>query len=229
MDDSPGPRPEQHRVSPSRRRIVARASVFGVFVAVAVAVGIFVELPDVETVRDAVQSAGLLGALAFAVVYGAITLTPAPKAVLSIGAGVLFGFWAAIPVVIVGAMLGAGTAFVLGRMLGREAVEAYVGTRIERVDALLTERGLIAVIAVRLVPIIPFTAINYASGLTGLRRRDYLIGTAIGMMPGIVAYVAIGAYGVTLDAPFFIALGALGVLSLGGIVGAWWLRHREKS
>lgn len=203
------------------------AIVFVVFVAVAVAVGFAIDVPSVDELRARVDDAGLLGAVLFALAYGAITLTPAPKAVLSIAAGALFGFWQAIPLVLLGAMLGATVAFVLGRALGRDAVEKYVGTRIDRVDALLTERGLPAVIAVRLIPVIPFTAINYASGLTGLRTRDYLLGTAIGMLPGIAAYVAIGAYGVELDGRLWIAVGALGGLSLAGIVGAWWMKKRE--
>lgn len=227
MDKSGEGQPDESRVSLSRRGVVVRAVIFGVFVAVAVVVGLLVDLPEVDEVRESIDDAGLVGALLFAVVYGAITLTPAPKAVLSIAAGTLFGFWQAIPLVILGAMLGATTAFVLGRALGRDAVEKYVGARIDRVDALLSERGLPAVIAVRLVPVIPFTVINYASGLTGLRRRDYLIGTAIGMLPGIAAYVAIGAYGFELDGRLWIALGALGVLSLAGIVGAWWMKKRE--
>lgn len=227
MDQSGEGQPDESRVSLSRRGVVVRAVIFGVFVAVAVVVGLLVDLPEVDEVRESIDEAGLGGALLFAVVYGAITLTPAPKAVLSIAAGTLFGFWQALPLVILGAMLGATTAFVLGRALGRDAVEKYVGARIDRVDALLSERGLPAVIAVRLVPVIPFTVINYASGLTGLRRRDYLIGTAIGMLPGIAAYVAIGAYGFELDGRLWIALGALGVLSLAGIVGAWWMKKRE--
>lgn len=227
MDENGAGHPDADRVSLSRRGVVVRAIIFGLFVAVAVVVGLLVDLPEVEEVRESIDEAGLLGALLFALVYGAITLTPAPKAVLSIAAGTLFGFWQAIPLVILGAMLGATTAFVLGRALGRDAVEKYVGARIDRVDALLSERGIPAVIAVRLVPVIPFTVINYASGLTGLRRRDYLIGTAIGMLPGIAAYVAIGAYGFELDGRLWIALGALGLLSLAGIVGAWWMKKRE--
>jgi uncharacterized membrane protein YdjX (TVP38/TMEM64 family) len=69
-------------------------------------------------------------------------------------------------------------------------------------------------------------AINYASGLTGLRRRDYLLGTAIGMLPGVAAYVAIGAFGFELNWPFWLALGALGVLTIGAGVFAWrWKKH----
>lgn len=49
----------------------------------------------------------------------------------------------------------------------------------------------------RLVPIVPFTAINYTAGLTGVRLRDYTLGTAVGIIPGTVANVALGTCGST--------------------------------
>ncbi len=47
----------------------------------------------------------------------------------------------------------------------------------------------------RLVPVLPFTAINYAAGLTSVRTRDYTIGTAVGIVPGTVSIVALGTFG----------------------------------
>lgn len=227
MKTSPARRSGSLPGSASRTNLIVRASIFVVFVAVAVVVGFWVELPDLEEVRDLVDDLGAAGVIAFILAYGLITLTPAPKAVLSIAAGALFGFVAAVPIVIAGAMIGATAAYFLGQALGRGAVEHFVGTRVAAVDELLSRRGLVAVIGVRMIPIIPFTAINYASGLTALRRRDYLLGTAIGMLPGIAAYVAIGAFGFDLDWPFWVALGALGLLTVGGGVAAWrWKRQR---
>jgi len=63
------------------------------------------------------------------------------------------------------------------------------------VDALLSDHGLSAVLVVRLVPLVPFIAINYASGLSGVRFRHYVLGSALGMVPGSLAYAALGAYG----------------------------------
>lgn len=228
MKTSPARRSGNFFRPTSRTNLIVRASFFVVFVAVAVVVGFSIELPKIEEVRDLVDDLGAAGVIAFILAYGLITLTPAPKAVLSIAAGTLYGFVAAVPIVIAGAMIGATAAYFLGRALGRGAVEHFLGARVAAVDELLSRRGLVAVIGVRLVPVIPFTAINYASGLTALRRRDYLLGTAIGMLPGIAAYVAIGAFGFELDWPFWVALGALGLLTVGGGVFAWrWKRQRN--
>ena len=202
-----------------------RAAALVLFVAVAVLVGVLVPLPSVDEVRTAVAGLGPWGGPALALGYAAVTLTPAPKNVLSIAAGLAFGFWAALLWVYLGALLGAAAAFLLGRALGRDAVERFTGARVARVDDLLARRGLLAVVGVRLVPVVPFTAINYVAGLTAVRRRDYALGTALGIVPGTVAYVALGAFGLELGWQAWLALGALGVLTLGGAVVAWRARR----
>lgn len=206
------------------RAVLARAIALVVFVTVAVAVGVFVPLPSADEIRAAVDAWGPVAAAAFVLLYAAITLTPAPKNLLSIAAGLVFGFTTGVALVYLGALLGAAAAFALGRWLGREAVERRTGARVEALDALLRRRGLAAVIGVRLIPIIPFTAINYAAGLTAVRLRDYALGTAIGIIPGTVAYVALGAYGLELEWPAWVAIGVLGVLTVAGALGAGRLR-----
>jgi len=138
--------------------------------------------------------------------------------VLSIAAGLTWGFTMGAALVYVGALLGATLAFLIGRVLGREAVERFTGARVARVDELLRRRGLATVIGARLIPVLPFTAINYAAGLTSVRRRDYALGTAVGIIPGTLSYVAVGAFGLSPGWPLWIALGVLGGLSVLGLV-----------
>lgn len=199
---------------------VFRAIALGVFVALAVVVGIVLGVPSLEQVQQTVASWGWAGGAVFVGLYAAITLTPAPKNVLSVAAGLIFGFAGALALVYLGALLGAAAAFGLGRWLGRDAVERYTGTRVARLDELVRRRGLAAVIGVRLIPIIPFTAINYGAGLTAVRRRDYALGTAIGIIPGTVAYVALGAFGLEFGWPAWVAIGVLGALTLAGAIWA---------
>ncbi len=210
-------RPQPARPSST---LVVRAIAFVVFVALAVAVGLIVGVPSLDEVQRAVESWGWAGGAVFVALYAAITLTPAPKNVLSIAAGLVFGFGGALVLVYAGALLGAAAAFGLGRWLGRDAVERYTGTRVARFDELVRRRGLAAVIGVRLIPIIPFTAINYGAGLTAVRRRDYAIGTAVGIIPGTVAYVALGAFGLEFGWPAWVAIGVLGALTLAGAIWA---------
>lgn len=189
--------------------------VLGIGAAVAARVGI----PPVEEVRAWVGAAGWAGPIAFAGLYGVLTLTPAPAAVLSVAAGLLFGMAGGLAVVMAGALLSAVGAFALSRTLGRRAIERVDSDRLRRLDALLRRRGVLAVIGVRLVPLLPFAALNYLSGLTAVRPRDYVAGTAVGILPGATASVAIGAFGSEPGSlPFLLAVGGLAVLVAGGLV-----------
>jgi uncharacterized membrane protein YdjX (TVP38/TMEM64 family) len=121
-------------------------------------------------------------------------------------------------------------AFWLGRVLRRGAVERFTGARVARVDKLLARRGVMAVIGVRLVPVVPFTAINYTSGLTGVRLRDYTLGTALGIVPGTVAYVTLGTYGSEpVSWPVALSAAALGLLTAAGVLAARRSRARVAS
>jgi len=164
----PGPR----RAGPGLSAAI-RLVVLVVLVGAGAAVAVMVGLPDLAGLRDYVAALGPSAPAVFVLLYAAATLAPLPKNVMSAVAGLVFGLAAGIGVVLVAAMLGASTAFVLGRALGRDAVERFTGTRVERVDQLLRRRGILAVIGLRLVPVLPFTAINYAAGLTAVRATAW--------------------------------------------------------
>lgn len=83
---------------------------------------------------------------------------------------------------------------------------------------MLRKRGFAAIIGVRLVPVLPFTAINYSAGLTSVGWWPYFFGTLLGILPGTVSFVALGAYGLELGWQAQVALAALGVLTLTGVI-----------
>jgi uncharacterized membrane protein YdjX (TVP38/TMEM64 family) len=196
-------------------RPLALLAVIGAGVVLALVVGV----PTVGEIRGWVQQAGWAAPVLYAVAYAALTLAPVPATVLTIAAGVLFGLPLGIVVVLAGAGAGAGIAFALARVLGRAAVAGIGSARLHRLDALLRRRGLLAVIGVRLVPLFPFTALNYACGLSGVRPRDYLLGTAVGILPATAAYVTIGAFGTTPGSiPVLLAVGGLVALAVVGTV-----------
>lgn len=213
----------------SNRAVIWRAAIFVAFVISVVVVGVAVPLPSLEKIRAAASDAGWWGAAVFVIGYGLVTLTPIPKNVVSIAAGLTWGLGVGVLLVYLGALIGAGLAFIIGRALGRDAVERFTGARVARVDEVLRRRGLVALIGVRLVPVLPFTVINYTAALTGVRRRDYAIGTMVGILPGTLAYVAVGAYGTTLGWPFYLAAGGLGALTVAGVIySVIWRRRRNR-
>lgn len=203
-----------------------RLALLVLFVALATVAALVLPTPTVAEMRAMLDGAGRWGVAAFVVGYAALTLAPVPKNVLSIAAGVLFGFAGGLLIVYAAAMLGAAAAFWIGRALGREAVEEFTGTRVAKVDEVLRRRGFLAVVGVRLVPVLPFTAINYSAGLTSVGWWPYFFGTLLGIVPGALSFVALGAYGLELEWPARAALGVLAVLTLAGVAVAVRSRRR---
>lgn len=212
----------------AKRRALLRLGILLVLVACATVAALLNPIPPVEDIRGYFIGAGWWGPAAFVLGYAVLTLAPLPKNVLSVAAGLIFGFLGGIAVVFIAAILGSVAAFWLGRWLGREAVEKFTGARVEKVDELLRRRGLAAMVGVRLVPVLPFTAINYTAGLTSIRWWPYFLGTAIGILPGTLSFVALGAFGLQPGWQLNLALGALGVLTVAGLVVAVRRRRKDK-
>ena len=196
----------------------ARLGLFAGLLAIAAVVVAFTGLPTPDEVRDRADDAGAAGPILFALTFALLGLLPVPLAPLSIAAGALFGFWVALGTVLGAGIVSASATFAISRALGRPAVVSVSGARVARLDARLERSGLATVIALRLVPIMPFTLCNYACGLTVIPFRTYLIGTALGIVPGSGAYVAVGAFGGDPGSlEFLVALIGLALLTIVGL------------
>ncbi len=187
---------------------------------------LLVPMPDAHQLQHWAAGAGTWLPAAFVVGYAAATLLLLPKGVLSVAAGLVFGLGVGSVLVWCAAVVGAAAAFWLGRWLGREGVTRIAGHHLDRLDGLVRRHGVLAVLAARLIPVVPFTAVNYGSGLTAVAFPAYLAATAVGIVPGTLAYVAVGAYGTRPgEWPLWAAAGALLVLSVGG---TWFARRRAR-
>jgi uncharacterized membrane protein YdjX (TVP38/TMEM64 family) len=175
-------------------RAARQAVLFAVLLAVGAVAALLVDLPDVHALRAALAAAGPAGWTALLLGMALATLAPVPRTALSLLAGVLAGFWGGLALALGSGVLGALAGFALARSLGREAVSRLTGPRLARADALLTRRGAVAVMTGRLVPVTPFTLVSYAAGLSGIRVRDYVVGSTVGLVPGTVLHVAVGSH-----------------------------------
>jgi len=103
--------------------------------------------------------------------------------------GIVFGPVAGTAYAIGGTLLSASATYGVGKWLGRETLQNYGGPRINRLSQRIAKRGILAMAIVRVLPIAPFTLVNIVAGASSIRFRDYLIGTLLGMSPGIVITV----------------------------------------
>jgi len=148
---------------------------------------------ELAQVQSAIAATGAWGPVVYVVLHVMLTLVPVSKNLLSGVAGALFGLAGGIAVSWVASMLSAVVGFAIARWLGRDAVAELTGPRLTRVEDVLRRQGVVAVIVARLTPVLPFTIVNYGAGVSAVSRRDFLVGTAVGILPGTVAYAALGA------------------------------------
>lgn len=152
----------------------------------------------VAKLESLIADAGPLGPVLFILAYAASAVALIPASVLTVAAGFLFGPVAGTLVVSAGSTLGAAAAFLVGRYLARPTVTRSASARFPRfaaVDKSIADQGAKIVFLLRLSPAVPYTLLNYALGLTSIEFVPYLVASWVGMLPGTVAYVAIGGAG----------------------------------
>jgi uncharacterized membrane protein YdjX (TVP38/TMEM64 family) len=99
-----------------------------------------------------------------------------------------FGPWLGLLYSGTGLMASAALTYAVGRWAGREFVMRVTGSRLD----FLRNRGIIAVAAVRALPVAPFAVASLCAGASGIRMSDYLIGTALGVAPALLVLSALG-------------------------------------
>jgi uncharacterized membrane protein YdjX (TVP38/TMEM64 family) len=158
----------------------------------------FVFLPVAELVAGLeaqMRGAGALGMAAYVAVYALATVFMVPGSLLTLLAGMVYGLVVGAALVIPASLTGATLAALLGRTLLRGWVEAKVSERpkIRALDQAIGREGFKMVMLLRLSPVLPFTLLNYALGITSVPLGTYVLASAIGMFPGTVAYVYLGS------------------------------------
>lgn len=157
-----------------------------------------------DLVRRLFEWIGSLGSLApllYVLLHALAIVLLVPGILFPLGAGFLFGTGAGTLCSIVGKVLGSWIAFSLGRYFLRGRAREFLREHptLETLDRNLPEQGWKAVLLVRLVPVVPFKLSNYLFGVTRFRKRDVLLGTALGAVPFSLlnAYLGSAAANVT--------------------------------
>jgi phospholipase D1/2 len=147
------------------------------------------EWVNVETVTRAAQAVenAPFTPLWVMCIYVVASLIAMPITVLIAATVIVFGPLAGLAYALTGSLLGALASFGVGKMIGRRRVRRIAGERINKLSRRLGKRGLLAVFVVRVLPIAPFTVVNLVAGVSHIRLRDYLLGTVLGMLPGMLA------------------------------------------
>ena len=142
-----------------------------------------------------ISGLGSIAPLIFIAIYILACVLLLPGAILTLGAGVVFGVVKGSIVVSMGSTLGATCAFWVGRYLARGWVSGKIAgnEKFKAIDDAVAHQGWKIVLLTRLSPVFPFNLLNYAFGLTKVHLKHYILASWVGMIPGTIMYVYIGS------------------------------------
>ena len=154
----------------------------------------------ISTLESAVETAGPWAPVVFVVCYVIAAVIFVPASALTIAAGFLFGPVQGSLMVSLASTTGAAVSFLIGRYIARPFVEkklasSSASSKFAAVDKAIREQGAKVVFLLRLSPLFPYSPLNYLLSLTSVRFLDFLGASWLGMIPGTIAYVALGGVG----------------------------------
>ncbi|WP_136248283.1 TVP38/TMEM64 family protein [Halomonas borealis] len=167
-------------------------------------------------------------------IYAGASLVMFPLSLLVALTGLLFGPWWGFGYALAGTLTASVLTWWVGRRLGRDALLRYGGKHLNGLSRYLSGRGIRTMTVINLLPLAPFTLTNMMAGAFHLRFRDYMIGSTLGILPGLAGVTLLGSQlGELATAEsrqeVLVALGGL-VLGAGLLYGLkrWAERRRRR-
>jgi uncharacterized membrane protein YdjX (TVP38/TMEM64 family) len=181
---------------------------------------------DTAKVREEIQGLGVGGPLLILALTIVHSFVFYPAEIVDAAAGFAFGFFPALALVMFGWLLSAMLCYAIGKSLARPLLERWFGReRFDRTEQMIERGGPTLLIALRLVPIIPFSLTCYAAGAARVPVFRFLWTTAVGYLPitAISVYFGTQLEGLSLTDPLVIGT-ALALLALL-LTGHWVMRR----
>ena len=184
---------------------------------------------DSVEVREEVDSLGYSGPLlilALALIHSVVFY---PAEIVDAAAGFVYGFFPAMALVMTGWLLSGFLCWAIGRSVARPLLDRWFGPgRFERTEAVVERGGATLLIAVRLIPIVPFSLVSYAAGAARVPPWRFAWTTAVGYLPitALSVYFGTRLEGLSLTDP--IVLGSAAALLALLYAGHWVLRRQSR-
>jgi uncharacterized membrane protein YdjX (TVP38/TMEM64 family) len=150
-------------------------------------------LADPKTARAALQfvAQSWWSPIAVIAIFLAGGLVLFPLTVLIAATAAAFGPLLGLVYAGTGALASAMLTYLIGA-LGKRSLRDMLGPRLNRLRERVKRKGVLAVAAIRMVPIAPFSLVNVAAGASDIRFVDFMLGTAIGLAPGLIVMTMLG-------------------------------------
>ena len=182
---------------------------------------------DTAEVRSQIDSLGVAGPLliiGLALIHAVVFY---PAEIVDAAAGFVYGFFPALLLMMCGWILSGLLCFAVGGSVARPLLDRWLGEeRFERIEAMIERGGPTLMLAMRLIPILPFSIVSYAAGAARVPLWRFVWTTAIGYLPitALSVYFGTRLEGLSLTDPLVLgsALALLGLLA----AGHWAMRRQ---
>jgi uncharacterized membrane protein YdjX (TVP38/TMEM64 family) len=185
---------------------------------------------DTGEVRNQIDKLGIGGPLlivALALLHAVVIY---PAEIVNAAAGFAYGFFPALAIVTVAWMLSALLCYAFGSRVTRPLLDRWFGAeRFERFELMIERGGVTLLLALRLIPIVPFSLVCYAAGAAHVPLRRYVWTTLVGYLPVTVLAVYFGTRleGLKLTDP--LVFGTAAALLVLVLAGNWIVRRQAKT
>lgn len=218
--------------APSLRRRIVTHTLLGVAVAGIIAIWVLTPLRQwldvprtVEFLRGLGDMAWMPLLLVVAFVLGGLVLFPVN--VLTATGIIIFGNVLGVTYALIGATLSAIVVYEIGHHAGGPLLRRLPESRLHRLSVKLARHGILAVAVLRIVPVAPYSVVNLMAGASHIGRREYILGTVLGMTPGtILAAVLIDRVLAAILQPRLANFLWLGAAALVFATASVWLGRR---
>lgn len=157
------------------------------------------DIININTLRNLILDSGYFAPLIYIIAFSLVPLTFFPDSLLAILGGTLFGLSRGFLYTSLGALIGGSISFFISRILGQSFVEKLENDKLKNIQNLLKDNGFLMILLLRLIPLFPFDLISYGAGLTKISYKDFVLGTLIGTIPGILVFVNLGAQWISFN------------------------------
>jgi uncharacterized membrane protein YdjX (TVP38/TMEM64 family) len=146
---------------------------------------------DIQKIQHWIQDQGIWGPVVFFFIYLGSVIATIPGTIFGVIAGGLFGSLVGVIIISVSSTIGASICFLIARYFARDTVARWLSKNktMKRLDELTEEQGMMIVGLTRLIPLFPFTLLNYGFGLTKVSFRTYVFWSWLCMLPGTIIVV----------------------------------------
>jgi uncharacterized membrane protein YdjX (TVP38/TMEM64 family) len=181
---------------------------------------------ETSEVRHQIKSLGAAGPLIIVGLGVIHSVVPYPAEIVNAAAGFAYGFLGGLGIVVVGWMISALVCYWVGAGVARPLLDRWFGAeRFEKVEGMIERGGITLLIALRLLPIVPFSLVSYAAGAARVPFHRYCWTTAVGFLPitALAVYLGTRLEGISATDPTVI--GALLAAVVLILVANWIIRR----